>query len=63
MGIVKEPKGVDFVVDSRSLTNSEKSEISDVIAQYKKTGNIKITSATKNKKQSKKESDSIISKK
>ncbi|MFY8186345.1 MAG: hypothetical protein ACOVLC_00150 [Flavobacterium sp.] len=57
MGIVKEPEGVDFVVDSRSLTNSEKSEISDVVAHYKKSGEIKYISYPKKKKSLKEKID------
>ncbi len=38
MGILKEPEGVDFFVDSKPLTEKDKKEISDIIAHYKKTG-------------------------
>jgi len=41
MGYIKEPDGVDFVVDSRELKDWEKAEISKIIAHYKKTGEIK----------------------
>ena len=41
MGIIREPEGVDFVVDSRPLKKSEKKEISDIISHYKKTGEIR----------------------
>ena len=41
MGLVREPIGVDFVVDSRKLKEWEKEQISDIISHYKKTGEIK----------------------
>ena len=50
MGYIKEPEGVDFEVDSRPLKDWEKSQISDVIAHYKKTGEIKKISTQRRKK-------------
>jgi hypothetical protein len=41
MGYIKEPEGVDFEVDSRPLNDWEKAQISDIIAHYKKTGEVK----------------------
>lgn len=41
MGLVREPQGVDFTVESRPLTDNEKKEISEIIEHYKKTGEIK----------------------
>lgn len=38
MGYIKEPAGVDFVVDSTTLTVEDKKKISEVIAYYKATG-------------------------
>ena len=38
MGYVQEPEGVDFYVDSKSLTEKERKEISETIAYYKLTG-------------------------
>ncbi len=37
MGHIKEPAGVDFVVDSTPLTKADKMRISEVIAYYKAT--------------------------
>lgn len=37
MGHIKEPLGIDFVVDSTPLTNEERKRISEVIAYYKAT--------------------------
>lgn len=52
MGLIREPKGVDFVVDPRPLKNWEKKQISDIISHYKKTGEIKkISAPKKNKKE------------
>lgn len=41
MGYIKEPDGVDFVVDPRPLKDWKKAQISEIIAYYKKTGKIK----------------------
>ncbi len=35
MGFIKEPKGVDFVIKSESLTDKDRQEISKYIAEYK----------------------------
>jgi len=35
MGHIKEPKGVDFIIKSKPLTNEEKKAISEFIRQYK----------------------------
>ena len=38
MGYVKEPPGVDFVVDSTPLTSEDRKRISEIIAYYRATG-------------------------
>jgi len=38
MGHIKEPEGVDFVVDPTPLTTEERNKISEIIAYYKRTG-------------------------
>jgi hypothetical protein len=38
MGHIKEPKGIDFVVDPTPLTVEDIKKISDIIAHYKSTG-------------------------
>ena len=38
MGYIKEPAGVDFVVDSTPLTEADRKKISEIIAYYKATG-------------------------
>jgi hypothetical protein len=38
MGHLKEPEGIDFVVDPTPLTQEEQQRISDAIAHYKATG-------------------------
>jgi hypothetical protein len=48
MGYIKEPKGVDFVVEPIPLTPEDRQMISNAIALYKATG--KITRAPKPKK-------------
>jgi len=51
MGLIREPKGFDFVVDPRPLKDWEKKQISELIANYKKTGEIKkISTPQKTKK-------------
>ena len=35
MGHIKEPKGVDFVINSRALTKEEEGAISQYISAYK----------------------------
>jgi len=36
MGYIKEPKGVDFVIKSNPLTDKDRNDISNLIADYKK---------------------------
>jgi len=38
MGHIKEPLGIDFVVDPTPLTEEDKKRISEFIAYYKRTG-------------------------
>jgi hypothetical protein len=38
MGYIKEPAGVDFVVDPTPLTVADRKKISEIIAYYKATG-------------------------
>jgi len=35
MGFIREPKGIDFIIKSEPLTEKEKKEISQFIADYK----------------------------
>ena len=42
MGLIKEPAGIDFLVDSTPLTTEDRKKISDIIAHYKATGRKKI---------------------
>lgn len=41
MKLIREPENIEFEVDSRPITATEKKQISDVIAFYKKTRKIK----------------------
>jgi len=50
MGYIREPEGVDFTVDSRPLTELEKKQVSEVIAHFKKTGEIKKSTLTQKSK-------------
>ena len=36
MSFIKEPNGVDFIIESEHLTERDKEEISKFIAQYKR---------------------------
>ncbi|HVI46527.1 MAG TPA: hypothetical protein VM802_16745 [Chitinophaga sp.] len=38
MGYIKEPKGIDFVVDPKPLTENDRKMISETIAYYRATG-------------------------
>jgi len=38
MGYIKEPAGIDFVVDPTPLTKEDRKKISEIIAYYKATG-------------------------
>jgi hypothetical protein len=38
MGYIKEPPGVDFIVDPKPITKQERLRISEIIAHYKTTG-------------------------
>ncbi len=40
MGLIREPKGVDFIVEPSVLTEEDKKMISDIIARYKATGKL-----------------------
>ena len=48
MGYIREPKGVDFVVEPHVLTDDDQKIMSKIIADYKATG--KITRAPRPKK-------------
>jgi hypothetical protein len=41
MGYIKEPKGVDFVVEPHIVTAEDRRVISEAIAHYKATGKFK----------------------
>lgn len=38
MGHIKEPNGIDFIVDPTPLTATDRKMISEIIAYYKATG-------------------------
>lgn len=41
MGYIKEPEGVDFIIQSEPLTDEERTEISKFISNYKSKKKIK----------------------
>jgi len=45
MAHIKEPYGIDFVVENRGVTQADKEIISDIISHYKKTGHVKKAAA------------------
>lgn len=48
MGYIKEPKGIDFIIQSEPLTDKDRAEISKFIADYKaKKKNTKLTKIKK----------------
>ena len=49
MGFIKEPKGVDFIIQSEPLTDKERKEISKYIADYKARHKKKSVTSTKTK--------------
>lgn len=38
MGYIKEPEGIDFVVDPTPLNRADRKKISEIISYYKATG-------------------------
>jgi hypothetical protein len=53
MGHIKEPKGIDFIIQSRPLTKSEELAISEHIKNYKlknKTNSSKLKSTVRRRK-------------
>ena len=46
MGFIKEPKGVDFIIQSEPLTDIERKEISKHITNYKEKNKKKKISKT-----------------
>ncbi|MCB9033271.1 MAG: hypothetical protein H6553_05495 [Chitinophagales bacterium] len=49
MGHIKEPKGVDFIIQSKPLTDKERAEISKYIAEYKERNKKKSATKTRTK--------------
>jgi len=49
MGFIKEPKGVDFIIKSKPLTDKDRQEISKHIADYKAKQAKKLATKTKAK--------------
>ncbi|MGH2643250.1 MAG: hypothetical protein ACRDE2_04830 [Chitinophagaceae bacterium] len=49
MGFIKEPKGVDFIIQSKPLTDKDRQEISKHIADYKSKHGKKQAVKTKSK--------------
>ncbi len=50
MGHIKEPKGVDFVIQSEPLTDEARKEISEFIANYNRKMVLQKTSKVKSTK-------------
>ena len=50
MGHIKEPEGIDFVIESKPLTKKERDEISELMKALKKRKSIRKTKSTRKKK-------------
>ncbi len=50
MGYIKEPEGVDFIIESEPLTDEDRKQISQFIREYKRKGQAKEKRASSNKK-------------
>jgi len=50
MGYIIEPDGIDFNVDPRPIKDNERSQLSEIIAYYKRTGKKKKITAKKQQK-------------
>ena len=50
MGHIAEPNGIDFIIQSKKLTNEERKEISDFIAKRK----VQLEESNKNQRRMKK---------
>lgn len=50
MGFIKEPEGVDFVIQSRPLTEKEKKELSEYIKAEKEKNKLKSKPNSRTKK-------------
>jgi len=59
MGIIREPNGVDFVIDSSSMTDTDRKKISEIIKNLKATKNL-YKNATKTKKRDSKSKINIV---
>lgn len=46
MGFIKEPKGIDFIIQSKPLTDKDRQNISKHIADYKVKQAKKLTTKT-----------------
>lgn len=60
MGHIKEPKGIDFVVDPTPLTTEDRKRIGEIIAYYKATGRKKTFIKDKTKLAKRKTRKSIV---
>lgn len=56
MGHIKEPQGVDFIIESKPLTNDDRAAISDFIRNYKEKQKARRSRRTTTKAKSKKTS-------
>jgi hypothetical protein len=59
MGIIREPNGVDFVIDSSSMTDTDRKKISEIIKNLKATKNL-YKNAIKTKKRDSKSKINIV---
>lgn len=50
MGHIKEPKGVDFIIQSEPLTDKDRKEISEFIKRYKEKNKANLNKPTPRRK-------------
>ncbi|MEM6843206.1 MAG: hypothetical protein AAF632_13335 [Bacteroidota bacterium] len=59
MGYVKEPEGIDFIIESKPLTDEDRKQISQFIREYKRKGKTKKKGAFANMKKKNIVSDKV----
>ncbi len=50
MGHIKEPEGIDFIIESKPLTNTERKEMSELIKTLKKKRIVRKSKSARKKK-------------
>ncbi len=53
MGYIKEPEGIDFIIQSKPLTDKDREQISKFIQEYKRKNHSKKNKTSANRKEKK----------